>query len=124
MSVPVELSDLARQIDEMGVVTHVVTVNEDGSPHVVSTSARWDGDRLVVAAGDHTTSNARARPVVCMLWPAAPGAGYSLIVDGVAESLEAHGSQELAISPTRAVLHRSPEGDPSSPSCVTVLARR
>ena len=124
MSVPVELSELAGRIDEMPKVVHVVTVNGDGSPHVVSTVSRWEGEELVVGSGDRTLANAGARPVVCLLWPAPPGEAYSLIVDGVARPLTGEGPAELAISPTRAVLHRSPEGDPSDPSCVTVLARR
>jgi hypothetical protein len=71
----------------------------------------------VLSAGRHTTSNAVERPGVTLLWAAPPGRDYSLIVDGRARA----DSGRLVVTPTRAVLHRTPEGDPTAPSCITVL---
>jgi hypothetical protein len=89
---------------------------------VVSVRVGWrDGD-LVVGAGNRTKANVGARPDVSLLWPALPGSGYSLIVDGTAAVEAGDAEDQLAITPSRAVLHRTPEGDPNSPSCVTVLA--
>ena len=67
------------------------------------------------------SSNTAARPSITLLWPSAPGAGYALIVDGTGRAVDRDGEASLAIAPTRAVLHRTPEGDPASPSCVTLL---
>jgi len=119
----VELADLAERVEEFGRVAYLVTTNADGSPHVVSLEIGWDEQgRLSGSAGERTTANAKRSPVVTLLWPAPPGSPYGLIVDGNAES----GGVEsgVAIVPGAAVLHRTPAGDPSSPSCIRVLERR
>ena len=98
-----------------------MTVSAEGVPHVVSVRVeRHDGD-LVVGAGRHTAANAADRPGVTLLWAAPAGLHYSLIVDGTARSLTDSPSSRLAVTPNRAVLHRTPEGDPAAPSCITVL---
>jgi pyridoxamine 5'-phosphate oxidase-like protein len=120
VSVPVELAELAKRIEEFGSVAYLFSVNPDGLPHVVAVRASWDDDALSVGAGKRTSSNVATRPNVTLLWPARPGEGYSLIVDGTARPAP---EERLTIAPTGAVLHRTPEGDPSAPSCVTVLPR-
>jgi hypothetical protein len=54
MSVAVELDELWAQVREFGGAPLLVTVSEDGRPHVVSVPARVDGDALVVPAGKTT----------------------------------------------------------------------
>jgi hypothetical protein len=124
VSVPVALAALAERVDDFGEVAYLVSVSGAGLPHVVAVRARWDDGELVVGAGRQTKMNASARPDVTLLWPASPGGPYGLIVDGTArvraKSTEA---ETLAIKPAAAVLHRTPEGDPSAPSCITVLSR-
>jgi hypothetical protein len=125
VSVPIALAELADRIDDFGDVAYLVSVSGAVLPHVVSVRAQWDDGELVVGAGRQTTMNASARPDVTLLWPAAPGGPYGLIVDGTArvraESTKAEVT--LAIKPVAAVLHRTPEGDSSAPSCITVLSR-
>ncbi|MFN2607752.1 MAG: pyridoxamine 5'-phosphate oxidase family protein [Acidimicrobiales bacterium] len=123
MDTPVGRDALAERIDELGPVAHLVTVASTGRPHVVAVRAAWDGDELVVAAGRHTSANAVDHPDVSLVWAAPPGQGYSLIVDGTARPRPGASEPSLAVTPTRAVLHRTPEGDPAAPSCITVLAR-
>lgn len=120
MSVPVELAELAKRVEEFGSVAYLFSVNPDGLPHVVAVRASWDGDALIVGAGKRTSANVVTRPAVTLLWPARPGEGYSLIVDGTAQPVP---DERLTIAPSGAVLHRTPDGDPSAPSCVTVLPR-
>lgn len=118
MTAPLDTASLAERLEEYGPVAHLVTVSAVGAPHVVAVRVeRRDGD-LVVGAGRHTAANAAERPGVTLLWAAPAGRHYSLIVDGTARP---SGEAALAISPTRAVLHRTPDGDPSEPSCITVL---
>ena len=118
MSAPLDTASLPERMDEYGPIAHLVTVGADGAPHVVAVRVEQREGDLVVGAGRHTAANAADRPAVTLLWPAPAGRQYSLIVDGTARpSGEAH----LAVTPTRAVLHRTPEGDPSEPSCITVL---
>jgi hypothetical protein len=125
VSVPVALAALAERIDDFGEVAYLVSVSDAGLPHVVSVRARWGDGDLIVGAGRQTMMNASARPDVTLLWPAAPGGPYGLIVDGTARVRAQSTKAEvaLAIKPTAAVLHRTPEGDPSAPSCITVLSR-
>ena len=121
MSAPLDSASLADRVEEYGPIAHLVTVSAGGVPHVVSVRVdRRDGD-FVVGAGPHTAANAAERPGVTLLWAAPAGWHYSLIVDGTARPLPAAEPPALAVTPTRAVLHRTPEGDPSAPSCITVL---
>jgi hypothetical protein len=119
VSVPVDLAALAEKIEAFGAVSYLVTTGNEGAPHVVSVVPAWEGDDLVVSAGQGTMRNAGAHPTVTLLWPGAAGADYSLIVDGQARVME--GPARIVIQPTKAVLHRLPQADASLPSCVTVL---
>jgi hypothetical protein len=122
----VELSALVERVDEYGTIAFLITVGGDAVPHVVSVTVTWnraDAAELVVGAGRHTSANVATNPTVTLLWPPGTGGAYGLIVDGHARVVELAGEAKLAITPTAAVLHRTPAGDPDSPSCVTVLAR-
>jgi hypothetical protein len=118
VSAPLDTASLPERIEEYGPVAHLVTVSSEAAPHVVAVRVEQRGGELVVGAGRHTAANAAGRPRVTLLWAAPPGRHYSLLVDGKARS---SGDGNLAITPTRAVLHRTPEGDLSAPSCITVL---
>src|SRR5438874_2086098 len=119
MSQPVALAALTEQVDAFGTVAYAVTAGEAGAAHVVSVTAAWDGDELVVGAGRHTSQNVEANGTLTLLWPAPPGNPYSLIVDGTARVVP--DAEAIAIHPTRAVLHRIAGADPSLDSCVVVL---
>jgi len=124
MSVPIELSALAEHLGARGPVAYLVTVSPEGMPHVVSVSPRLVEGTVLVGAGRRTLANLAGHPSVTLLWPAAPGAGYSLILDGQAAAHPDAAEATIVVRPTAAVLHRTPEGDPSTPSCVTVLEAR
>lgn len=127
MSNPVATESLVERIEELGSIAYLVTVRPQGRPHVVSVPVRWDGNELAVPAGRRTSANVAAQPDVTLVWAAPPGRGYCLIVDGTArlpaqpEAEEEQPEPMLLIEPTGAVLHRTPEGDPTAPSCITVL---
>lgn len=123
MSVAVDLSDLAEHLEGFGGVAYLTTVGDDGTPHLVSVRPRLEGARLRMGAGRRTSANVARRPGVSLLWPADRGGPYSLILDGRAELEGGPGEEVLAVVPEAAVLHRTPDGDPGEPSCVTVLAR-
>ncbi len=116
------LAALKEQVDAFGPTAYLVTVGPEARPHVVAVRVGWDGASLVVGAGRTTTANVGPRPEVTLVWPAPPGRGYSLLVDGAA-ALRDGGDPALAVEPRKAVLHRTPEGDPAEPSCITVLPR-
>lgn len=108
-------------------MAYLVTVNSDGSPHVVSIEVLWDDDGLLSASvGRRSAANAHRSRAVTLLWPAPPGDPYGLIVDGDAANRISDGDgapTTLAVTPRTAVLHRTPLGDPTAPSCIRVLER-
>jgi hypothetical protein len=116
MSVSVALDALQAQVDEFGNHPYVITVNAAGRAHVVSVCARLDGGTVIVSAGRTSRANVDSNATVTVLWPATPGGPYSLIVDG--EGKVDIDAEEIAITPTRAVLHRVADASADLPSCV------
>jgi hypothetical protein len=57
---------------------------------------------------------------VTLLWPRTDDSRYCLIVDGTA--LEGPDDEDLAVEPTKAILHRLATADPGLPNCVPVGA--
>jgi hypothetical protein len=146
MSVPVALEVLRDRVSEFGSTAFLVTVGDDGRPHVVSVQVGTDGDALVVSAGRRTTANVAVRGDVTLLWPAPavpgsrvepgeagcggenlePGAtvgldDYGLIVDGAGEVVGGD-APVVSIRPTAAVLHRLADAT-DGPTCVPILPR-
>ncbi len=117
------LAALAEQTEAFGSTAYLVSVGPEDRPHVVAVTVAWDGGSLVVGAGRTTTANVERHPEVTVVWPAPAGTGYSLIVDGWAALRSEDGGARLGIEPRKAVLHRTPEGDPAEPPCITVLPR-
>jgi hypothetical protein len=121
MSVNVELDEVRDQVSACRSHPYLLTVTDDGRPHAVSLQVAWQGDELVGGAGRRTAANAERSPDVSLLWPVAGRDGYALIVDGTAE-VRVDGDQAMvAVKPTSAVLHRTPEAEGEGPSCVAVL---
>jgi hypothetical protein len=115
MSIPVALEQLRNETRKFALAPYLLTVSDDARPHAVAVTATWDGDVLVMEVGKRTAANAVARPNVSLLWaPNEPGS-YSLIVDGAAA---AAGDARVAVTPTRAVLHRpAATPDAAKPGC-------
>ena len=107
MSVPVDLERLREQTDEFGPLAYVVTVNQDGRPHIVSAEVTWRDSQLVAGAGRRTGTNASARPSVTLLWPPVGDGGFSLLVDGDAVL----DGEQVVITPGSAILHRTAVAD-------------
>lgn len=121
MSVPVELAALRAELEVEGGVAYLVTVGEEGAPHVVSVLVSWVGDRLAVGAGRRTARNVAARPTVSFLWPTREDGGLSLLVDGQGEVV----GEQVLVTPTFAIRHRSvtdPDGSRRS-DCVDLPAQ-
>jgi hypothetical protein len=109
VSVSVSLDRLGAEVARYGSWAYVVSVKDDGRPHLVSAQLAWDGSVFTLAgAGRHTSANAVERPGLSLLWaPVEPG-GFSLIVD-VTASVAPDGP--ITLAPERGVLHRTgPEG--------------
>ena len=126
MSIPVPLDRLRAALKERGGSAYVLTISDDGRPHVVHSAIRWEGDTLAADVGTRSAANATARPSVSLLYPVRSDGDYSLIVDGGAAVMALDDGHRLLITPTKAVLHRpAPAPDPSSPcgaDCVPLLS--
>ena len=126
MSIPVPLDRLRAALEERGGNAYVLTVSDDGRPHVVHSALRWQGDTLTADVGRRSAANATARASVSLLYPVRSDGDYSLIVDGNATVVAGDAGPRLLITPTMAVLHRpAPAPDPSSScgaDCVPLLS--
>jgi hypothetical protein len=120
MSGPAVLTQLEAVARERGPLAYVVTVGEDGAPHVVQADVQISGERVVALVGKRTAINARARARVSLLFPSRHGDDRNLIIDGVVavDATEDDRAFRLRLTPTRAVLHRPiPAPDPTSSPC-------
>ena len=120
MSVPVDLTALRVRLAEYGPHPFLVTVNEDGTPHVTSVTVHLDSGTLVAGAGRRTRRNLADRPAVALLWPPAADPAYSLIVDAVAVAAGEDGVEEVRMAPHAAILHRVAGADGDGPNCLAV----
>jgi hypothetical protein len=117
---------LQKEIEAAATEPFLLTVTGDLRPHCSCSDVKWIDGRLTVRVPrGWDESEARGHQRVTILWPPAHPGGYSLIVDGVAEGSTSEGESKLAVTPTRAVLHRRgapPSGDSSCESdCIPVL---
>lgn len=112
MSIGVAIGQLASTMANYRFA-YLLTVTNDGRAHAVAVTPSVSGDTLLLeGAGTKSRANAAQRPSVSLVWPPAQADDYTLIVDG--QSSES--GDGLAISPTRAVLHRPHAGGPGSPT--------
>lgn len=119
MSEAVPVEALQHRIAEFGSGAFLITVNAEMLGHVVSVAPRVEDGCLMLAVGHTTRANLATNPSVTLLWPRSPDGAYGLIVDGLATK-ESVDDREVAVTPTRAVLHRlvDPIGD--GPGCLPV----
>jgi hypothetical protein len=119
VSVAVDIGALGGRLAEYGDRAYLLTVTDEGLPHVVSVLVALEGERLVTSVGRRTGANLAARPHATFLWPPPGDDGdYSLIVDGTA--VDPAGEGPLAVTPTAAVLHRVADATTDGPTCVPV----
>ena len=113
MSTVESLERLRDEMADFATEPYLLTVTEEDRPHCATVVVAWDADRLVVAAPSiWPGSEARGRRQVSLLWPPGQAGGYSLIVDGLADTMV--GGERRHILPIKAVLHRRGVASPSS----------
>jgi hypothetical protein len=128
VSLPVPLDRLRAAVAERPAVAYLLTTSDDGRPHAVHVPIAWDGDHVVTETGSRTAANATARPAVSLLLPVRSDGDYTLIIDGTAEVTSRGDVRHIAITPTKAILHRqasAPRLDaPCQDDCVPLLKSR
>jgi hypothetical protein len=94
---------------------YLVTVDDEYRVHTVTVEPELRERVLDVGLiGGRTRKNVESRSGVTLLWPPSEPAGYSLIVDGLAEVADSdNDTAALRVVPTRALLHRN--ADPNTP---------
>lgn len=124
MSIQVTLHQLAETLTRYRFA-YLLTVGDDARAHVVAVTTTLANDTLLVTdLGRKTRANLAAHPSVTLVWPPANPSDYSLIVDGAGSMRD----DELAVAPTRAVLHRpappqtTTTGDGCDSDCVELRA--
>ena len=121
MSVPVPLGDLVRALADFDAGFLLTTT--DGRVKVVTVEPEpGDGVLTVRAPGRGTCRNVAANPQVTLAFPPREARGLSLLVDGTAALCG--GGEDVAVTPTHAVLHRPaahadhpPDGDGCGHDC-------
>jgi hypothetical protein len=117
MSQPVDLDVLRDRIAEYGDRAFLITVNEHGTPHVVSVSLHYQDDQLHGSAGRTTRANLERNPALTLLWPPGPDPAFSMIVDATVVTVRDDG--QITLAPHSAILHRvAAAGD--GPTCLPV----
>ena len=125
MSIDGSLQRLADTLTQYHFA-YLLTVGDDERAHVVAVHPTLANDTLLIGAlGDKTSANLAAHPLVTVVWPPTDPSDYSLIVDGVGSMRDGR----LAITPTRAVLHRpappqAMTGPDCKSDCIELLAGR
>lgn len=118
----VDLQRLAAALDDFPYA-YLITVDEDYRVHTVTVEPTLrDGILDVGLIGGCTRKNLAQHADVTLLWPPLESGGYSLIVDGRAQSVDATAeTARLGVVPTRALLHReadSPAGTVAAKGCL------
>jgi hypothetical protein len=119
----VDLARLAAALPDYPFA-YLITVDDDYRVHTVTVEPELcdlpdgtDGRRAIIDVGligGRTRDNLAQRSDVTLLWPPPEPGGYSLIVDGQAETTDSDSeTARLGVVPTRALLHR--DADPDSP---------
>lgn len=116
MSVPVDLAALEPVVAELGPEALLATVTADATPHVVSVLVTWRAGSIVMAAGRRTAENLTTNAAATLVFPAMRAGGYRLIVDGPAVVV----ADEVALTPTSAILHRVAGAAGDGPTCLPV----
>ena len=103
------MNDAVRKVITSGALAHLVTLNEDGSPHVTLAWTGLDGDVIVMGtlADQRKLKNMRRDPRVVVSWETGVrndfGLDEYLVVNGRAEIVEG-GAPEVLRSLTPAYL--------------------
>src|SRR5262249_10202136 len=134
-----DLDDVRHHVERVGPLANLISIGDDGAPHVVSVLVTADDDGLQTSVGGRSRANLLARRRLCLLWatplpapaptPAGSDARYQLTLDGDAVTVadvDEGGRAAVTIEVTSGILHRvagaASGGD--APSCLALDAPR
>lgn len=124
MAAPLDPSDLRPHLDRYGPLALVITVSDEGRPHVGTSHVELDGDVLRFRVGTRAAEHLGRNPDLCLTWPTPDGDDYLLIVDataiGIAVDEDGAGAGPanlVTAEPRRGIRHRSADASIDLPSC-------
>ncbi|MHA7649705.1 pyridoxamine 5'-phosphate oxidase family protein [Mycobacterium sp. ML4] len=100
---------------------YLITVDDDYRAHTVTVEPVLRDMAVldVGLIGGGTRTNLARRSNVTVVWPPTVPGGYSLIVDGRAETSDAEADTvRCAVIPTRALLHRNADAPSAAKGCL------
>lgn len=115
----VDLKALAAALPDYPYA-YLITVDDGFRVHTVTVKPALREATLDVGLiGGRTRENLAHRADVTLLWPPTDPGGYSLIVDGRAQTSDAEGDNaRLEVVPTRALLHRDAGSPEAAKGCL------
>lgn len=125
MSKTVAFVDVHRRIQEFGPRATLITVTDDGAPHVVSVVVGMAGETIEVRVGSRTRTNLGHRPRLTLVWNPVDDGEYQLLIDGTAADVgepDERGVSRVTIAVDGGILHRLAELPGDGPSCITLDA--
>lgn len=110
-----------------GPLATLITITDDGRPHVVTSlvDIDTDGERLVVGVGGRSRANLEQRPVATLVWQPEDGDEYLLIVDADLDSIadpDDGGVSRVVLAVAGGIQHRLAGLAPGPSTCRPVDA--
>ena len=108
-----------------GDLAAVITVGDDGRPHVSSSRVVVGDDRLIAEVGARSRGFLEQRPQMTLVWHPNAGDEYQLIIDGTAASFgdpSDDGVSTVSIDVDGGIQHRLAGLDGDAPTCRPVDA--
>ena len=126
MSKVTTFQQIRAGVAHYGPLATLVTIGDDGRPHVVTSLVDIDGERLVVGVGGRSRANVERFPVATLVWHPGPDDEYLLIVDAnvdVIDEPDDSGVSRVVLSVDGGIQHRVAGLEPGASTCRPVDAR-
>src|SRR5262245_25595525 len=119
MAKPVDSSKLPTLLATYGQRATVITVGDDGRPHVGTSVVAVDGDRLRLTVGPSAARCLSHHPDLCLTWTPPAGENYQLILDVTASEVKESGDAfDVIATVYSGIRHRVAAAPGTGASCI------
>src|SRR5262249_31792792 len=87
MTHAISFEDVQRGVLEFGDCATLITVNDNHTPHVVTSRIDIGDERLFAEVGPRSRENLTERRALTLLWQPPAAGDYQMILDGTVESI-------------------------------------
>ena len=88
MSKRATTSEITAALELYGERATLITISDEGRPHVTTSPIRVSGDELIAGIGARSRTNLEQRPTITLLWQPPADGEYQLIIDGTATRID------------------------------------